>query len=382
MRITMDLTPAVQSHAGVGRYAQELACALVALGSGEEFSFFYTDPKGRRPEPPLDTLPRKTLRWSNKRWRLSVLLATLVGVGMDRRFPACDVFHATDYVLPPLNRPASVLTIYDLTVWLFPEYHLPLNRWFLRLLLPRFARRADAVIAISENTRRDVVRLFHISPEKVGVTCLGVDSVYRPIRDEEELARVREKYKLPNRYILYFGTIEPRKNLVSLLQAYRSLLTQSKELPDLVIGGRKGWLHEPISRSIRELGLEARVHFTDWVEDKDIPALMSGATVFVYPSFYEGFGLPPLEAMACGTPVICSNTSSLPEVVGDGGMLVEPHDLSALANAMDRVLADQDLRAGLTARGLAQARRFSWERAARETLAIYEKAGAQHAYRH
>ncbi len=370
MRICLDISPAVHRHAGIGRYTHELLAALTVFDHANEYCAFYNAPRGNeRLDTPLDRLPSHTIRLSAKRLRLRVLLAHFCGIALDRWLPPCDVFHATDYLLPPLRRAASVLTIYDLTFRFFPEHHLPLNRWYLSLMVPRFAQRASAIIAISENTRRDLAQRMQIPPEKVTVTYLGVNPVFRPMDDAVGLARVRQKYHLPARFILYFGTVEPRKNLLTLLDAYRALLARDDALPDLVIAGRKGWLHQPVLQRVRELGLDARVQFTEWVDENDAPALMNAASVFVYPSLYEGFGLPPLEAMACGTPVVCSNASSLPEVVGDGGILVEPRDAGALAGAVERVLADQPLRADLRARGLAQARKFSWERTARETLA-------------
>jgi glycosyltransferase involved in cell wall biosynthesis len=205
----------------------------------------------------------------------------------------------------------------------------------------------------------------------VRVIYLGHSPAFRPIADATELARIRARYALPDRFILYLGTIEPRKNLVMLLDAYEMLRTRDEAAPPLVLAGRPGWRCEPVLRRGRERGLEGQVRFTDWVADDDLPAIVNAAAAFVYPSLYEGFGLPPLEAMACGTPVLCSNTSSLPEVVGDGGLLLDPHDARAWAAALARVLSDECLRADLRARGLAQARQFSWERTARETLAVY-----------
>ncbi|HEY6042640.1 MAG TPA: glycosyltransferase family 1 protein, partial [Anaerolineae bacterium] len=170
------------------------------------------------------------------------------------------------------------------------------------------------------------------------------------------------------------GTIEPRKNLLVLLEAYQTLLRANANAPRLVIAGRKGWLYQPVFDRVRELGLDAQVHFTDWVDEADAPALMNLADVFVFPSLYEGFGLPPLEAMACGIPVICSNASSLPEIMGEAGILFEPHDTHALVQAMSRVLENEGTRQALRKAGLEQAQKFSWERAARETLQVYEEA--------
>ena len=376
MRITLDLSPAVHHHAGLGRYAHELLAALTALDHTNEYSAFYYATRGNeRPEPPLDRVPARAIRLPAKPWRMSVLLAYLVGVTMDRWLPPGDIFHATDHLLPPLRLSRGVFTIHDLIFRFFPEFHLPLNRWYLSLMLPRFMQRADAIIAVSESTRRDALRLMGIPPEKVTVIYEGVNQAFRPLKDAVRLEEVRARYNLPPRFILYLGTIEPRKNIQMLLDAYHGLLGRDGEAPALVIAGRKGWLFQPVFDRVRELGLEARVHFTDYISPRDTPALLNAAEVFVFPSLYEGFGLPPLEAMACGTPVICSNAASLPEVVGDGGILIDPRDVGALVEALERVLSDENLRRDLRARGLAQASRFSWESAARETCAVYEAVG-------
>jgi len=204
-----------------------------------------------------------------------------------------------------------------------------------------------------------------------------VDARFQPITDPDTLARVRNRYGLPERFILYVGTIEPRKNLTTLLEAYAALTSRVSNLQypisniHLVIAGRKGWLYEGFFRRLRELGLEREVVFPGFVPDEDLPALYSAAELFVFPSLYEGFGLPPLEAMACGTPVITSNSSSLPEVVGEVGIMVEPRDVRALAEAMELVLTDEGKRREMREKGLRQAARFSWKRTAQETLEVY-----------
>ncbi len=374
MKVTLDLSPAVHHHAGLGRYAYELLVALTDLDCTNEYCAFYYAPRGNeQPDPPLDRVPAQKMRLSAKPWRMSVLLAYMLGVTMDRWVPSGDIFHATDHLLPPLRHSRSVFTIHDLIFRFYPQYHLPLNRWYLGLMLPRFMQRADAIIAVSQNTRRDAARWTRIPPEKMTVIYEGVERTFRPLDDPAALATVRAKYELPPRFILYLGTIEPRKNLVTLLSAYHALLGREPAAPDLVVAGRKGWLYQPVFDRVRELGLEGHVHFTGYVNDADMPALLNAAVFFVFPSLYEGFGLPPLEAMACGTPVICSNVSSLPEVVGEGGILLEPRDVGVWVEAMARVLSDESLRLELRHRGIAQASKFSWERAARETLAVYER---------
>jgi glycosyltransferase involved in cell wall biosynthesis len=372
MRITLDLSPAVHRHAGLGRYASELMAAMLASAPEHEYSAVYYAPEGHeRPAPPLDQVPAQALRMGAKPWRLSVLLADYLGVGMDRWVRAGDVFHATDHLLPPFKHSRTVFTIHDLIYLFYPQYHLPLNRWFLTLMLPRFLRRADAVIAVSEHTRRDVMKHMRIPEEKITVIYEGANPAYRPLNDPAAVAAVRARYGVPERYILFFGTIEPRKNLAALLGAYHALLAQPGEWPALVIAGRKGWLYEPVFARVQALGLAERVRFTDWVAEADAPALMNGAELFVYPSLYEGFGLPPLEAMACGVPVVASSASSIPEIVGDAGLLVPPTDEAALMEAMQAALTDPALRTHMRARGLARAKQFTWEAAARATLKVY-----------
>ena len=374
MRITADLTPAVHHHAGVGRYTQELFTALTALDAANSYAAFYSAPQGtERPAPPLDRLPARITRLSAKPLRLSVMLAHLAGVSLEHWLPPTDIFHATDHIALPLRHARTVFTLYDLTVRVAPASHLPLNRWYSTLMLPVFLRRAKAIIAISEQTRRDAIQWLPGLASKIRVIYPGVNARFRPVTDSETLARVRAKYALPAAYVLYMGTLEPRKNLPALLEAYGALFSSDFRPPPLVVAGRKGWLYEPIFRQFRALGLESHVLFTDWVADEDLPTLLTAASLFVYPSLYEGFGLPPLEALACGTPVVCSNTSSLPEVVGQAGLLVDPQDIAGLAEAMRRVLTDPELQAELRARGPARAQAFTWARTARETLSLYDQ---------
>jgi glycosyltransferase involved in cell wall biosynthesis len=313
MRVTIDLSPAVHRHAGLGRYAQELLAALITHSGGGApqvaagyQAFFYAPRGDEQLDGALARVPAYTVRMGAKPWRLSVLLAYLGNRAMDTRLPQADIFHATDHLLPLLKESRSVFTIHDLIFRFFPQYHLPLNRWYLTLMLPRFLRRADAIIAVSENTRRDVMRLMNIAAEKIIVIHEGVSPQFRRVTDPAERARVRSAYSLPEEYLLFFSTIEPRKNLTALFEAYARLLEMDSTLPPLVVAGRKGWMVQPILRRMGELGIRERVHLTDWVAEEDAPTVMSMAHVFVYPSLYEGFGLPPLEALAFFCDVLCS----------------------------------------------------------------------------
>ena len=373
LNICLDISPMIHRKAGLGSYVSNLARQLLAIDSNNNYSLFHYGSQTPALVPSeLNSLPRKQVPCGARRWRLTVAARHLSGLNMDQSFKGVDVFHATEHLLPPFGTIRTVFTFHDAIYALFPQYHLPLNRLFLGLMMPRFLRQANAIIAVSECSKRDAMRLYSVDPARIHVIYEGVDPAFRPLDDSNELARVREKYGLPPRFILYFSTIEPRKNLKTLLDAFNTLLTRDRTIPDLVIAGRKGWLYEPVFAQVRLLGLESRVHFTDWVAPEDAPGLVNAAGLFAYPSLYEGFGLAPLEAMACGTPVICSNAASLPEVVGDAAILIDPRDVGGLAGALERVLSDSALSHELRAKGIAQAAKFSWERTARETLRVYE----------
>lgn len=373
MRITLDISPYVHHHAGLGRYAGELLDAMRKIAPEHEYLGLYHATRELQVEGALGNLKTWRVPLGAKPWRMSVLLSYLGHLNMDRWLPQSGIFHGTDHLLPPLKNSRGVFTIHDLIFRFFPEYHLPLNRLFLDLMLPKFMRRADAIIAVSENTRRDVARLMNIPADKITVIYEGVHSTFRPVQDYQDRKRVSVKYNLPPHYLLFFSTIEPRKNLVTLLEAYAELLRRGEDIPPLVVMGRKGWLYQTTLGRIQDLGLTQRIVFTDWVDSGDVPTVLSMTEIFVFPSLYEGFGLTPLEAMACGAPVICSNASSLPEVVGDAGILLDPGDVKGFADAIIRVLKNESLRRELQLRGLQQASLFTWERAARETLAVYEQ---------
>ncbi len=373
MRIAIDLSPAVHQKAGLGRYARTLAEHLVTQDAANEYvAFAYGEISDEGLSRSLRDLPRANVRWNARPWRMGVLLAHQMHISMDRALPRVDVFHATEHLLPPLKNCATVFTLHDLIFRLFPEFHLPLNREFLKSAMPYFLGRADAIIAVSEATKRDAIRLYDVPEDKITVIYEGVDPALKPERDPERIGAARAKYAQGCPYMLFVSTIEPRKNIAKLVDAARVL--RGRGFPHrLLIAGRKGWLYEGIFEHVRAVGMDGEVDFLDYVPDEDLPALYAGAEVFAFPSLYEGFGLTPLEAMACGTPVVCSNTSSLPEVVGDSAVMVNPHDLGEIVRGIERVLTDAALRDQLRARGPVQASKFSWERAAEETLAVYRQ---------
>jgi glycosyltransferase involved in cell wall biosynthesis len=370
MHIQIDVSPTAQQHAGLGRYAGEVALALSQNGNAEVGLFYNRQGEARLPDY-LSHLPCKTVDIGNKPWRMGVLLSQMSRWPMDNTFGATDIFHATNHLLAHFGQARTVFTLHDLIFLHFPEYHLPYNRWFLRFAMPRFLHAADVIVTPSECSKQDAIKFYGIPAAKIKVIYEAAAPHFKPAAEPAELERVRQKYNLPARFILHVGTIEPRKNLSRLLEAFHALLPESPELR-LVLIGKKGWLYDDFFRKLTALGLEDRVIFPGFVAEADLPAFYQLAELFVYPSLFEGFGLPPLEAMACGAPVVCSRASSLPEVVGEAGLLIDPADTAALTAALRRVLTDADLRRDLRQQSLERAAQFSWRRAATELEAIYQ----------
>jgi glycosyltransferase involved in cell wall biosynthesis len=286
-----------------------------------------------------------------------------------------DVLHAPAYVAPLLRTGRSVVTFHDLSFFRLPEAFNRPNRTYLQEFSRLSARRADRFIAVSESTRRDLIQLLAVGPDKVDVVHNGVEERFQPIGDAATVEEFRRARGLPDRFVLYLGTLEPRKNVVTLIRAYAQ--ARKRGITEtLVLAGGRGWGSSPEAHLIERLGLEAHVRSVGFVPMEDQVLWYNAATLFAYPSLYEGFGFPALEAMACGTPVVAGNCSSLPEVVGDAGLLVNPRDADDLAEAIVRVLRDDQLRFDLACRGRERARRFSWEAAARGTVGSYRRAFA------
>jgi glycosyltransferase involved in cell wall biosynthesis len=297
---------------------------------------------------------------------------------------AFDLLHVT-YNAPPINPCPTVVTIHDISFEHYPQFFSPRDRLILKTLVPLSARRAAHILTVSQHAKREIVERYGLPPDKITVTYEAAGAQFRPVDDPAAAQAVRAKYAIPNGpFVLALGNLQPRKNIARLVAAFAQvaaqqqspnhLITQSSDHPSLVIAGKAQWRESEIHQSVQQAGLAGRVIFPGYVDDADLPALYSTATVFVYPSLYEGFGLPPLEAMACGAPVISSNAASLPEVVGDAALCIDPTDTESLAQALVDVLAHSELRADLRAQGLRRAAGFSWERCAAETLRAYQVA--------
>lgn len=275
-----------------------------------------------------------------------------------------DLVHVPWVAAPPHGRVPLVVTILDLVFLLFPEYLNRRTRWMARMGLHQASRQASAFISISQHTADDLMRLTGLPKHKIHVIPLAAEDYFRPVPD----LQIRKRYKLDAPFVLYVGTLEPRKNLITLVRAFAALDNPRLKL---VLAGKKGWIYQDLLATVEKLGLSSRVVFTGFIPDADLPALFSTAEVFAYPSLYEGFGLPVLEAMQCGAPVITTNVSSLPEVAGDAALLVTPDDVRGLTAALRRVLAEPGLREELRGRGFKRAQCYSWRKTAEMTAEVY-----------
>lgn len=378
MRIGIDYTAAVRQGGGIGRYTRNLIRALAQLDTENQYVLFvaggWGEGDGLGPWPAsfqLRSIPLSD-RWVHILWqrlRLPVPVQAITG--------ALDLFHSPDFVLPPTGRTPAILTVHDLSFLRVPQFFVPGFREYLEKAVLRAVDRAACILADSESTRVDLMQLMAVEPERVTVLYPGVESRFRPVKETDVLAAVRARYELPGRFILGLSTVQPRKNFDGLIEAFRRLLARSSDEPEiaelhLVIAGGKGWMYEDTLALVKLGGLEDRVHFPGFVAEADLPALYCLAAAFAFPSWYEGFGLPVLEAMACGTPVVAADNSSLPEVVGEAGLLVDAGDPDALSEALGRLLGDEALQGRLSRAGLDQAQRFTWEEAAQQLLHVYE----------
>jgi glycosyltransferase involved in cell wall biosynthesis len=357
---------------GTENYSLHLIRKLLDLGKAHRFRLYFNQP------PPADLFPDKA------EWCIIPFprLWTHIRLSWEMQSDPPDLLFVPSHVLPLVHPWRSVVTIHDLGFHYYPESHTLFQNLYLRWSTRYNARTAMRVLADSQATRRDLIRYYGTPEEKIVVVYPGRDETLAPVMDPHAIAAVRARYGLSDSYLLYIGTLHPRKNLVRLVQAFASLLqsTTARSLPpgpdlQLVLAGHKGWLYDEIFGQVRKLGLSDRVILTGYVPDADLSGLLSGALAFVLPSLYEGFGLPVLEAMACGTPVICSNTSSLPEVAGDAALFVDPLDSQKLAEALHQIVSDEGLRRAIVERGFEQVQRFSWHRCAQETLQVLEALG-------
>jgi len=282
-----------------------------------------------------------------------------------------DLLHSPHYTRPLFLRSQSVVTFHDMTFFLYPHLHTRIKRFFFPAAMRLSSKLADSLVAVSENTRQDAIRILRIPSEKIKTTALGVDSEFHPISNEKFINEIKQRYNLPEEFILYIATVEPRKNLALLLRSYARIISKDQNFLPLVVVGQFGWNYQEVLKYVEDNHLEKVVHFTGYIPVEDLPGVYNAASIFCYPTLYEGFGLPPLEAMACGIPVITSAVSSLPEHVGKAGVLLPPGDEHALSQALMDLAHDDEKREYYSRQGPIQASNFTWKKTAQLTLQIY-----------
>src|ERR1041384_2421463 len=372
MRIGLDGYPLAEPLTGVGHYTLELARALARNFPRDEFELVSQKPFNPAaigeiqhesiPNLRLTEAKSSTLRghwWS-------------VGLPMYARRAGFDLFHGTNFEVPLWKRRCTVLTIHDLSTLLYPETHRASAVRRARLRLPLAAKIAGAIITPTEAVRQEVCARLKVKPGKVTAIHEAPRRTFGPIAKEETVA-IRKRLCVEEEFLLFVGTLEPRKNLLTTLRAFEEVINRTSARPQLVIAGGAGWLIDETLALINLASLKDRILLTGYLHDEDLRALYSSCRAFVYPSLYEGFGLPPLEAMACGAPVIASRISALQETLGDAAILVEPLDVQTLSRTINEVLKDERRRAAMREAGIKHAEKFSWDEAARRTHEVYER---------
>lgn len=380
MRVGIDYSAAINQRAGIGRLVRSQVRALAEIDHANQYVLLHPRPNrewaGIGAFPTASNFTRRELA-IRERWLTIIWHRARLPLPADWLCGPVDIFHSPDFVLPPLRHARGILTVHDLAFLLHPECADSRLRAYLEEVVPRSVHQADFVVADSDNTRNDLIVLLGVPPDRVSVVPGGVDARFAPVSDSELLASARERLGVECApFLLSVGVLEPRKNLPALMDAF-ALLKQRGILREhkLVLAGGRGWLVEGILEHHSLCPVRSDILMPGFVPDEMLPAVYSAADVLAFPSLYEGFGLPILEAMACGTPVVASRVSCLPEVAEGASLLVDPSDVDGLATALARAAQDQGLRTDLIRHGHERAGEYTWARAAEKLLAVYERVG-------
>ena len=374
MHIGIDYTAALKQGGGIGRYTRGLVATLAELDQHNRYTLLATTDApaaGLRPFTHFPNFGHKIYplpeRWMTIGWH-----RFYAPIPVEWFSGAVDLFHSPNFILPPTRRAKTLLTVHDLSFIRHPHGAVDkLRRWLVKVV-PRSLAQADHILADSHSTRDDLMEYYQVDARRITVVGAGVEARFQPSDDPAQLMAVRQRYTLPpDKFILGLGTLEPRKNFTGLIEAFNQ--SPVRETHHLVIAGGKGWLYDDIFQSAATSPVADRIHLIGFVADNDLPALYSAADLFAYPSHYEGFGIPVIEAMACGTPVVCADNSSLPEVAGPAALQIKATDAPALAEALHRLASDRALREHAIEAGFLQAQQFSWQAAAKRLLSVYQR---------
>lgn len=372
MKVSIELQPCLKNKSGIGVYTYELTKRLQNFRDiefeGNIFNFFN----------------RNDIEKDIHRLNMRKNICSLFPYGVYRRIwryapikynylfrRNADIYQFLNFVIPPNISGKVITTIHDLTYILYPNTMDTSNRKRLEKDMHSTVKRADYIITISESSRKDIIKYLHVDENKIQVIYPGVDEVYKKVLNSDEIITVKNKYNIHGKYLLYLGTLEPRKNIETIIRAYNCFKKADKDNIKLVLAGKKGWLYDNIFKLVKEFDIEDSVIFTDYIDDSDKAPLYRGAEMFLFPSLYEGFGMPVIEAMASGTPVITSNSSSLPEVAGEAAIITDPLDYKKISESIELILNNNGLREKMVNEGIKQASKFSWDLSAEKLKNIY-----------
>lgn len=372
MKVSIELQPCLKNKSGIGVYTYELTKRLENFKDikfqGNIFNF----------------LNRNDIEQDIPDLTLNKNICSLFPYSIYRRIWRCmpikynvlfrndaDIYQFFNFIVPTNISGKVITTIHDLTYILYPETMDKKNRERLKKDMINTVNRVDYILTISENSKNDIIKYLNIPEDKITVIYPGVDEIYKQVLDEKHIEKIKRKYNIIGRYLFYLGTLEPRKNIETIIKSYNDFIKSSDEDIKLVLAGKKGWLYDSIFNLVSEYGLENNVVFTDYVDDSDKPALYQGAEIFLFPSLYEGFGIPVAEAMASRTPVITSNSSSLPEVAGDSAIITEPLDYRKISESIKKILRDSNIRQKMIENGIKQVEKFNWDDSAEKLRKIY-----------
>lgn len=374
MKIYIEASSLFQRRTGIGQYSKRLIEQVSKIDKNNSYTLFAFLFAKKEPNLPVKSsnVYYKFIKFMPSKV-YSRLLKSGVRINVDKLIGApADLYIFTNFVVWPISKSKRAWSIiYDVSFIEYPEYSEPKNRKYLMKFVGQTVKRSEKIITISENAKREILEHYPDSKGKIEIINPAVDHEQYFPRNKNDISQVKKKYNISGSYILYTGTLEPRKNIVGIINAYAKLTNHIKDKISLVLAGGAGWLDTEIYNKLEEYK-SLNIIKTGYIDDEDLPALYSGASVFVYPSYYEGFGMPPLEAMACGTPVITSSSSSLPEVVGNAGIMVKPDDINSLTLNIEKVLKDKILSSDMTEKGIIQAKKFSWEKSANKFIKLID----------
>lgn len=376
MRIGIDASSLLKEWSGVGTYSYNLLKNLFKIDGENEYRLFFYSLKGSLKRcPSFDNsnvkayhyrIPGKLLlkAWQ---WFNSPPVETFLG--------KIDIFHSINFHIMPQHKGKKIVTFHDLYFFIEPQNTERFGGRYFLITLPKRIKEVDMVIAVSQSTKQDIMKFLGIPEERIRVIYEAVDESFREIKDRDAIEKIKTKYKIEGDYLFFVGTLEPRKNLIRLVEAF-AMLKRGGHFPfKLVLAGKTGWAIDGLFRKIEDLGIKGEIIFSGYVVPEDLPYLYNGAEIFVFPSLYEGFGLPVLEAMGCGIPVLTSKKSSLPEITRGAAILIDPMNVEEIAKGMRMLIENESLRNEMVVRGLQRVKDFSWRRTAEETLRLYREVG-------